>query len=252
MARDNLGQHALLLQLLLDKLREVASRKVIRDEEIAWIDQIVAPAHDEFDQALRQLSLVLLKHGTRLLKQVLAVQPSMINSSLSQTAAGLRLPSLVDALKVLRSQIAEVNVDSADLRLFDDGIGRLDTLSRSLDSLVKDHHQWQELDNELRRIADFLPWDQDELSESWPLIKSKTQSLYSSKVDAWTDIFRTNTDRLEGAIISKDPNKISEWFRRYRSQARDRFYEIDSTLKNQCDQLPTIAAPLDAVLRAVE
>jgi hypothetical protein len=176
----------------------------------------------------------------------------MINSALNRTADGLRLPNLIEALKEVRGQMAGVNVDPADLHQFDEGIGRLGTLNYSLDALVKDHHQWQELDNQLRRIADFLPLDQDELSDSFPLLKSTTQTLSGSKTDAWTEIFRTNTDRLEAAIVSKDPNRIREWFRRYRSQARDRFYEIDSTLKNQCDQLPGIAAPLDAVLRAVE
>ena len=54
------------------------------------------------------------------------------------------------------------------------------------------------------------------------------------------------------AIAASDHTKMKQSFRRYRSQAGNRFYRIDSILKELCDELRQIDGPLAFVVRMLE
>jgi hypothetical protein len=60
-----------------------------------------------------------------------------------------------------------------------------------------------------------------------------------------------DAEKLDAALLAKDPTTIRHFFRRYRRQMGDRFYRVDIDLKRLCDDLRKVGEPLTAVLRII-
>lgn len=249
---DNVQDYLFTLDRLAQEVRSIVEKGHIRAEETRWIEEDLEPARKELWHAWSTRDLEALRRGDLLLNRVVARRPSEINFSLYRAAETLRLPDLLDALRRISNEVVLLGAHSEDLELFEEGIEHLSAFSTVLRSLVGQHYQWQEVDNELRLINESLRTDKEELAFWWPRLKVKVVPLCHAKADSWSPQLGTNIERLDMALESQEPGKILEQFRRFRAQARDRFYDVDKALKSQCDLLPMVAEPLDAVLRLMQ
>jgi hypothetical protein len=76
--------------------------------------------------------------------------------------------------------------------------------------------------------------------------------LYLQIAVDWAITMKSDHDKLDVAITAHDMPKIRQLFQRYRRQAGDRFYRVDSDLKRLCDELREVGEPLASVLRMIE
>ncbi|WP_017302004.1 hypothetical protein [Nodosilinea nodulosa] len=114
------------------------------------------------------------------------------------------------------------------------------------------HDYWQEIDLELRRIESNLDQNLVELEMSWPDLKARSDRLFDAGADQWTLAFQQDSQNLDMALKAQNPIKIKRYFRLYRRRARERFYQVDVTLKRLCEELREVGEPLASVLRIIE
>ncbi|MEM9151845.1 MAG: toll/interleukin-1 receptor domain-containing protein [Cyanobacteria bacterium P01_F01_bin.3] len=251
MAIDNLMQYELTLQDLLAEMQQVAARETVATRELRWLSELQqAQAH--LQSAIADLEGAPLKRAIYLLNRVLANHPDRINTQLNEAARALRLPDLVEALQFIASNLAQAQLDAQKLQQFEQGVEVLASLEERLGALVIGHDYWQSFDREMRRIESTLGRDFIELEMSWPYLQDQADGLMDAEADDWTVEFQKNSHNLDAALKEQHPVKIRRFFKVYRQQARNRFFQVDVTLKRLCEELREVGGPLALVLRMME
>jgi hypothetical protein len=159
------------------------------------------------------------------------------------------LPDLVAALGLIVEKLAGVPLDTHKQQQFNQGVAVLADLNQRLTALIISHDYWQGFDLELRRIEASLDQDLMELEMSWPDLRERLSILFDGQTDPWIQAFQQDSQELEGALQGQNPVKIRRYFRQFRRQAGDRFYQVDVTLKRLCEELREVGGPLTSVLR---
>ncbi len=247
----DLNQYALTLEDIAEKLKQVASRPSIPNQESAWIED-VRTANTELHSALDELSETWLKKVIWRLNRLLAIQPARINTLLNRSAHDLHLPVLLNALARVSEYLDSHNLDTDNVTAFQSGVAALRTLDQTLAALVDEHDHWQALDVELRRIAASIDINFSELEMSWPDVKLMAEPLYIGIMETWADGMRKDSVALEKALSDNNPAKVPPCFRNYQRRATDRFFRVDIDLKSQCGNLRQIGLPLASVLEILE
>jgi hypothetical protein len=253
-ARENLSEYELRLDDLLQRSEEVTARPTFTKEQILWV-QHLKQARQELVEAIELPDAGKLKSAIKLMKGVLAKQPSKLDARLNTLASQLRLVNIVSVMAMLHQMMANLTLDPEKVKTFQTGADGMERLNQVLQELIKKHNQWQDADDELRRIEDFLEQGDngvDELVDSWPTLKLLIQPLLDEARDARAQTFKLDGEKLEAAIAAHDPFKIKQSFRRFRGQANARFYEVDDTLKRTCDELRLIGEPLALMLQVIQ
>lgn len=250
MALDNMMDYELTLQGIVSDLQEAAGWASFASLETSWI-QDLDRSRQELHDAIEKLDTKQLKRAIWRMNRVLAIQPSQINTRLNAAARALRLPALVQALIYVRDNLARLDLDLEKVRQFEAGVEALTELDESLTALVQDHDSWQVVDLELRRIETAMRQDMMELEMSWPSLKAMMGPLYSNVADEWAKSLEADAIALNNAIAGDNPVKTRRCFWRYRRRAGDRFYRVDTDLKNLCEDLRGIGEPLTTVLSMI-
>jgi len=251
LAADNLQQYELNFEDIVNRMQEVVAQSTFAGSKTTWI-QDLGYAQQELHDAIENLDVKQLQKATRRIKRVLNLQPSLINTHLNDAARALRLPTLMKALTQVRDTLSRPDLDPEKIRQFEAGVAALTSLNHDLATLIDEHDRWQVVDCVLRRIEDRLEQDLDELEWSWPDLKAKGERLYGECAEKWAHGLKADCEKLESALAASDHARVKQFFRRYRSQAGNRFYRIDATLKGLCDELRQVDGPLAFVLRMLE
>jgi hypothetical protein len=245
---DILTDHLMTLQQLIRDIQKVVCRKTLATNEVTWFKKLEI-AQENLENALEKLDTTPLQETIRLMRSVLAVQPSRINTELNVVARTLRLSSLVTALKSIWESLSNSNLDQEKFGQFQEGVKTLAELEQRLAALVIGHDYWQEIDLELRRIEGNIDQALDDLAISWPYLKKSTVILFDSNGDKWTIALQKDFQNLDDSLTKNNPAKIRRYFRLYRRRTSERFYEVDATLKRLCDELRKVDEPLTSLLR---
>jgi hypothetical protein len=249
-ALENLEDHGFTLKGIVDQLRQIADRASFASHEIAWI-QDLSRANRELAGAIDDVDTKRLRRAILLVKRVLDVQLSQMNTRLNDKARALRLSALVERMMRVRDSLDHPDLAPERISQFETGLETLDSLNQRLMTLVQEHDMWQDIDCELRMIESFLE-EMDELELLWEGIREKATPMCANNPEAWAISLGRISVSLESAITARDPTNIKRQFRRYRRQVDARFYQVDVDLKSLCDDLRQVGEPLDSVLQMME
>lgn len=250
-ALDDLQDYLLGLEDILEQLREVTRRAAVAASDTAWIGD-VAGARDELRRVTEQADAKLLKQAIWRLNRTLSIQPTRVNTRLTEAARALRLQVLVEALAMARDHLAAPGLDADKVRQFQAGLEALDSLGRSLQAQVENHDHWQGVDVELRRIEALIEPDLMELQMSWPDLKAIAEPLYRTQSEEWAIAMSKEAEALDEALAADNPVKTRRAFRNYRNRAGHHFFQVDNDLRKLCGELRPIGEPLTLVLRMIE
>jgi hypothetical protein len=245
-----LYDHALTLTGIVEELRQVAARPLMLKQDLSWIDE-AGLAKEELYKAIDTLDEKLLKLVIWRLNRLLAKYPGRINILLNHSARALRLPALLNALKLICETLTSLDLDSHKMTAFQSGVDALGELDQILSALVDSHDHWQTLDDELRRIEGLIDYDLNEFGMSWPSVKLMARPLYNDCQDEWAKALKKESDTLDEVLNSNNQAKVREGFRRYQRRSTQRFYQVDVELKAVCDQMRQIGIPLASVLEMI-
>ncbi len=251
LALDNLLNYEVTLQDIVANLQAVAATANLPANEVAWIDDLV-DAQQRLRQALDELEREILRRTVWLMRRVLALQPSNINHRLNAAARALRLGTILHSLREIRNALRQFNVASAEIEQLENGLDELELLDQRLSSLVDEHDQWQDVQRILGRIDDLMAHDLTELEFSWPDLNSRVTALCSAHEGQWVERFAQDATHLHQALAAKNPARVHRYFQRYRQRAGNRFFQVDTQLKELCNELRKVGELLSSILRLLE
>lgn len=195
----------------------------------------------------QQLHLTILQ-----IDRVLSTQPVYINANLIATARTLPLSSLINTLRLLYRHLVGLDIDQIKLSQFENGIEALSTISQTFNRLLAEHDAWQAIERDLRRLEFSLRYDITEIEIFWDDLRTKVMRLYQSHATEWAIALHEDEQHLHTALKTHEPQVIKDAFLRYRRQASDRFFRVDTDVKRQCDRLREIGDPFSNLMRMTE
>lgn len=239
-----------ILQQIITTTGGVVARNTLPPGETAFLTELQA-ARGELAAALENSDPAPLKKAARRIDRVLAIQPSRINVRLLDTARELPLADLEASMVKIRSQLAEVDLASAEGQRFAGGVGALTKLRAGVKALCDEHDAWQEIDAEMRRIEAQLGADLGDLEFSWESLRKKIAALCAPGRGVWAAVLNEEIQKLDSVLAAGLPPKITQAFRRCYSKVGARFYDVDFELKSLCDELRKVGAELDHILKTL-
>jgi hypothetical protein len=250
-ALDDLQDYLVSLEDILGQLHAVVKRAAVTPADTGWVAD-VASARDDLQACTDAAGAKPLKQAIWRLNRTLSIQPTRINTRLTEAARALRLPALVEGLTRANAQLAAPGLDPDKVRQFQAGLEALDRLSQNLSARVETHDRWQGVDVELRRIDALIEQDLTELQMSWPDLKVMAEPLLQAQDEEWAVGLLKEAEALDEALATDNPVKTRRAFRNYRNRAGHRFFQVDSDLRRLCGELRPIGEPLTVVLRLIE
>ncbi len=244
-AKAELDGYRINFENVVEQLHAIAQRFVRADT--SWIPNVENILGD-FRKSLDTDDAALLSRAIKRLDRELGNRPPKVNAALNAAARALRLSALVVALTQLRDQAMELSGDFKRLCEFQAGVETLDSMEKRLTRLVSLHDQWQNLDEYLRCME--KNQDLENLASCWPDIKSRVDEIY--KMCPEINSLVADTAKLDQAIQAGDSAQIMRKVRLLRHQVLTRFFNTDTDLKKQCDQLRSIGEPLAALLKVIQ
>lgn len=251
LAFDNLLNYEVTLQDIADELQAVTQQAGFAANETAWLADVLQ-AQKLLRLALETLDGDALRRVLWLLRRVLALQPSNINYRLIGAARALRLAQIVESLAAIRDALQRLTVDPARIAQFNVGVDALQQLNSRLQALMTEHDQWQEMQRILGRIEDVMVHDLTELEFAWPDLRDRITLLCQMHKGDWVDLFCQDRDQLDKAITAQNPVRIRSYFQRYRQRAGNRFFLVDTQLKELCAELRKVGDSLATILKVLE
>jgi len=246
-AVDNLETHGDELRRVIARLRELEQTKAFEATRLlAQLDR----AQMLLAAAIAAADAPQVRKAVVPIDRVLAFDPPLIDSLLNHAARELQLEAIIDAIGLACRRARESRMEPQKLQELEQGLDALRQLDQNLDALVTDHGRWQNADIELRRVATNFASDSAELVDSWPGLKAQIAELAVTD-EPWVRDMRSNQTNLESAIAANDVGGMRRYFNSFRRQAGYQFFEVDSKLKRQCDELRKAGEPVAAIVRVL-
>jgi hypothetical protein len=248
---EKLERPETVLQSIIFQVSSVVSNEATVTQDTAWVADL-NQARIALLNALEHSDPQYLRKSVLILKRIISIQPSRINTKLNETVRGLRLPTLVTAMKLIHKHLVDSGLPVEKANQFQQGVESLSELEKILSALVKAHDAWQGIDLELRYLKDSIRHNVIELEMSWDTLMTRTNEIYGIAISPWSLDLQHRCEKLDNALKSNEPDNlasIGRYFIAYRSQVSEHFYQVDKALKRRCDELRTIGEPLASVLR---
>jgi len=251
LAFDNLLNYEVTLQDIVANLQGVMEEAQFPATETSWVNDLL-DAQQLLRRALDTMESEALRRVVWLMRRVLALQPSNVNHRLSSAARALRLDTIVGSLRAIRTELETVQVADPQLDQLTSGIQELEQLNTQLNQLVTEHDQWQDVQRILGRIEDMMVYDLTELEFSWPDLSIRVTTLCTPHKGDWVDLFYQDGEQLQKALADQNPVRIRSYFQRYRQRAGNRFFQVDTQLKDLCTELRKVGESLATILKLME
>jgi len=256
-ADDEAAEELATLEVELAQLgtdfQEVSVKALERADQIRLVQRQIALADQVLRDALKGQDASVLAKATTILRSVIAEQPARFNMYLTRTARELALSASVDAMQEVARRLDGASPEQKTVVL--DGADALAGLAISLDTLIQEHDDWQELDDTLRLYDPSGALFAFQLTDAWPTVKGMIEPLYARQAEAWMQESLGDSGQVDAALACKpDPDLrlARQHFRRFRERVRNRFYDVDYSLRQLCERLASLGDSLDAVVRVLQ
>jgi hypothetical protein len=250
-AVDTIDYYATDLQRAITQLRELDAMPMFETMRMAWIDTL-ADAHKMLAAAVAARDEKGVRNSGRLMNRILANEPARIDARLGEAATNLELEAVIDALSFVCRTGRELGLPAEKVLTFEEARDVIEALDENLDVLVRSHRLWQDVDVEMRRIdTNISPKDAAELEISWNDLMKLVTVLWANPGD-WVQPLREDARSVDAAIGSQDAAQMNRFFQRFRKKANNRFFTVDTNLKEQCTELAAIGKPLADLVEALK
>ena len=247
-AGAELLQYKAKMGRLVSDLKGILASPAVDPREKDWVGYIEI-AYQTLDKALTTGDATLLRNALDVLKSVIVRQPTVINGILTKAAGELQLKMLAEALSGLSKEAQEGSLDAARLGQIQEGAEAILALSNKLTALVNDHDAWQGVSD---KWGNFEESQMDMLKILWPSLKVEAGRLYLDREEDWATQLSAASDALDQALAGNNPWDLTQAFITYQSGVVDRFFKVDTDLKNLCGEVRKISDPLKKALEDME
>ena len=221
---------------------------------------------DEFDLSRRRLTeaaaaltAALAGERARLdaamqhVRRVIGLDLSSANNRLIATARELGLGAVVAALRAVLGNLGRGGAEAAISELTR-LVASLADLHGALEALVREHDQWQDIDNNLRLLVGSGAGAADELAVSWPLLRGSIAEVVTAGGAAdWTRVVDAAARALDGELArGAEAGKCIASLRSLWRRCNQRFVDVDKQLLRTCEELRQVGDTLDSVLEVID
>jgi Effector-associated domain 1 len=241
--RLQLRLDAVTLKRLIEQMRSIVRRPALSPEEFPWIEDGLETARGVLNEAVKDSAGPKLDQAIRLLRDVVQLQPSLVNALLVRAASDLDMPALAARLRVIHQRLEELQANPDELTWFASATAGLERLSEQLRAKVQEHRTWQFIDNDLRLVESAVGYGAEDADVAWQGLKRRLTAT-----DSWPDI-EPVAGVFEEALAARSLSTAAMSFSRLHTLAIDRFYGIDKSLKDLCSELRPIGNELNAIVQ---
>lgn len=233
-----------------EKVRAIVQRPSFSGEDFAWVDEELAPCAALLQQAIDGSDSATLQQVIQRLRNIIQLQPTLINTLLVQAVEFLDLGNLVRRLKEVSSKLAEVGADAEQSAWVEKGTADLAVVDEALRGAVQRHRAWQRADNNLRLCHASRGQSTDQLGVAWVGVERSLAKVVA--VDSATPELPDLAALVGAAITARDESAVAVLLLKFQTLASDRFYQVDKELKQLCDRIAPVGADLDALVGRLE
>jgi hypothetical protein len=248
--REQLRFDAITLRAEYERIRVIAGRPNLTGEDFAWVDEELAACVAQLPEAIEGGNARKLQEVVLRLRNVIQVQPTMINRLLVQAVEYLDLGTLVRRLQEVSSELARLGADADQRGWVEKGTSDLAVLDQALRDAVQRHRAWQRADNDLRLCNSSRAGSADELAAAWVGVERSLARVV--QVDTATPELPGLASLVGGAIAERDESKVAVLLLKFQTLASDRFYQVDKELKGLCDRIAPVGRDLDTLVGRLE
>ena len=250
--RDQLRVDSRKLRTLINQLREIVLRPTLDANDFVWIEETLETARAQLDVAIDESSSVKLEGAISMLKEVMDLQPTIINRLLLVSVGYLDLPRLRSRLQQVAETLKTLGAADQQLSLFEKGVADLGILDAELKTQMSTHRGWQAVDNNLRLVENSLNKPIETLQAAWAVLQKKLDGVLGQTTADWAGELRDVAGLLDDAIEEKRHSSIALFFNKLQTLAGDRFYNVDKEMKQLCEKLRPLGKEFDVVLHVME
>ncbi|MBV9170656.1 MAG: CHAT domain-containing protein [Chloroflexi bacterium] len=232
-------------------IQAVAQRRP-HDDNLGWVAKLVG-CEAELRSGVSSGRPTIVRRALDRLATVLNVYPTQLNVLMMQSAEGLRLDKVSEALRVAAPLV--VPSDSPARALVARAAVAAQHLKATLDRALAEHRDWQELEPDLAD-ADALLTDEDDVEgfmATWPQISAALRELCKGPTDD-QELLQASLERVQAlvdvrqSIGDKLDAPLREAFSQCESNATVRFFNVDSNLRTLLIRLGPLSGRLDALV----
>jgi hypothetical protein len=261
---DRLRNHALHVYRIAAMARDEANGLpevgATRAQEVAWITQLDGISRSLLD-ALAEQDETSAKLCARALRRLLRIHPHRIDHLLLFTAEQLELEQIVDTLDVVAQAALP---DDRSRHLVHSGMNSLRDIIPGFMARVHEHKEWQDIENELcaleESIQEMSPDGLDMFAAHWKMVDGPVRLLCAmASEEPWSRTLTRHAAQLNDALRGFPADsgsgdrlmKVQACFKWFRTETVLRFYSVDRALKEACDEITRISAPLRSLAEEV-
>ena len=235
------------------KIKKVFTKGRLILDDFSWITDDLENVGRLLDGVWTDPTLVGLDELINCLDQLIQVQPAVINSNLIRSVRELDLSKLQLTLQEIYGDLRDQRVNERQLYLFKKGIDDLVKLDNELNRLIREHKEWQKVDNHLNLIESVRYKSREEAEMIWFIVNKTVDALCNETIDeAWSEKLKSLGQLINDAIRSFDDTSSTALFPGYNAECRLRFHTVDGNLKTLCEQLRPIGDSVHDVLTVLE
>jgi hypothetical protein len=230
----------------LQKVRGIVTRPSLAEEDFSWVEDDLARCAELLPQAIEKNDAAMLQEVVRRLRDVIQLQPTLINTLLVQAVEFLDLGTLVRRLQEVGSELAKVGADAEQRGWLEKGTADLGVLDNALRAAMRSHRAWQRADNNLRLCNASRGQAHEQLATAWVGVERAIAKVVEA--DPATPELPDLAALVGASIVARDEAKVGVLLLKFHTIASDRFYQVDKELKQLCDRIAPVGRDLDAVV----
>jgi|GEM_PF-3256492 len=232
---------------------QVNLEKVLNGEIEGITDR--EPTPEEIEEAI--------KNAFSVIEELLTTKLNNLNVRLKDAIKTLHLGDLIKAMNKVCEQIKKLSPDNTfeQIQQYKAGVDELSKLEVSLKELIQQHDAWQNADTLLRALGKPLKKisqsdNRNKVQENLRLanlviiknaLDESVGPLLADKVSQSAERLKKAAKKFNDEIERSETDKAEHTFEGYRQQAWHYFFEIDTEMKNRCDELRVIGRKLRKV-----
>lgn len=252
-----------LLQNTAQASGKILEKGNVEAKEVEWIDKFNA-MHQELNHALSATDKDKIIEGFDNVKSELTLQLSQLNTRLKDAISDLHLKSLIRAMNNVCKELRDIDSKRTAklVEKYEAGIQKLTELEVTLSRLIDQHDKWQHADTMLRMLGKMIVRTGegqesrssrqeesrvDNLKLISNTIETEIEPLHKGKETDWSKGLSDSAMNLKLSVEKKDTDTAVQWFDIFRENAWYFFFELDTEMKNQCEELRKIGDKLRQV-----
>jgi hypothetical protein len=286
-ARESVADFHYQLDQTIQRLSEIAAQAALPAGEMednatlqfvaTQIASAVASSQkSELEAAVKRLRRVLGKWPNRINTQMVVIarglrleQPVLVMRRLrDDLATRERNQRLLDEFAAFMEAAAASRLLAGLLGQIQLWVDDLDRFRQQLDTLVAEHDSWQRIDDDFRMIEFTLALDTAQLNDDWPQLRRQLADLCLGSTSApnsdwaqlvqqldrvnaperqWVSAIRSELFKLDRSIAEQRDADLRRAFMRLYREIGQRFFDVDTNLKNFCGELRNSSNPFSRI-----